>query len=355
MTGAGSNDRTCIVNDEVPHRASSTSLTQIKQHRFHHKLHGMADTGFPVAASSDHQGANGSVDNASTAAALMLAASRVSDSNDTLTPSEKEALQKVQDFVRKFRRLPMTATFRHSLDKFEEFIDVRINNSETRYQTKQKKLVKVDENISNCSNAERAKQSAINTLKLRMDGYRRVHSQCRATEVRRSAEKVQNESNCTLAQATFEQSFCNYTRMLSEACDQQTSCRSKAIKIRDKALHELRAEKDELETLTPLDCLIHALNRGASHNKRASMQNCSSRNRNQVHNTPAAAGCFREASEPCQHDWMQREYGAQPWYSTSRMAKCQPCIHSAGSHPSAFIINGFLVLASFALGSTRRV
>jgi hypothetical protein len=139
---------------------------------------------------------------------------------------------------------------------------------------------------------------------------------------------------CNKKQQTFEQAFCAFQSKLEDACDEQTTCRSRTIAARNNTYDGVKmseaARKADVVAGKRLECFLAVLEANMT-KKQSALRKC----QNMTINTssfiidypqiPSATSCVKEQSKPCDDNWTKQEYQSQTWYTGSRMQACVSC------------------------------
>lgn len=153
-----------------------------------------------------------------------------------------------------------------------------------------------------------------------------------------SADTTAKIAECKEKQASFEQNFCTYKEDLDTVCDQQDSClalttaalQNQTLVVRGTE----RLRKLQYKTAVTVKCLLGVFRTEGITAKQTLFESCQShKNVSTSHlditypPVPTGYPCAKEANEPCSDEWLQAEYGAQPWGSA--VNTCKACLAPA--------------------------
>lgn len=151
---------------------------------------------------------------------------------------------------------------------------------------------------------------------------------------KKAAHKI-NKTGCDSKQKAFEQAFCTYESKLEDTCDEQTSCREKAIIARNAAHDGVKksetARKSDFAASRRLLCFLDVLNANNTH-KEQTLQRCqnlddqTSKYDITYPSIPPPTDCAKEATKPCDSNWTSQQYETQVWYKKANADTCQPCV-----------------------------
>jgi len=139
---------------------------------------------------------------------------------------------------------------------------------------------------------------------------------------------------CDGKQHIFEGDFCQYATTLAAVCSTQKKCRETnkgLLKSGDESLKVAeKAREADCKVGYKVQCLLGVFEESDNAKKPGILEAC----KKQVPTCPAAIdyppvpvkfACEPEPSEPCENDWLQKEYISQSWYSKAFTKKCVRC------------------------------
>jgi len=151
-----------------------------------------------------------------------------------------------------------------------------------------------------------------------------------ANERRKTASQ-----DCAREQEEFELDYCEYTFAFASSCSTYSQCRSVAIGERNRVHAAVEqsedARKADWVTATHLVCLLGVFTTD-NDNKAPELEACMSNTVDtsnitvEYHQVPVADDCTPEQHEPCDDFWLNSEYKSQPWYNSSTINTCAPCL-----------------------------
>jgi len=152
---------------------------------------------------------------------------------------------------------------------------------------------------------------------------------------RTKTEEHNNQKEiCQKKQGTFEGEFCTYALDLNNTCREQEVCRFAAISAQkdtnDTALTTESAIKADFKAAQKIMCFFKVFKANAS-SKSEIFESCKTLNVDvsqynlTYYPIPRAIACDKETTQPCNAEWMLKEFQDQPWYSQAKTTKCNPC------------------------------
>lgn len=177
-----------------------------------------------------------------------------------------------------------------------------------------------------------------------------------------------NKSNlatdCSTKQGDFENDFLDYADFLNDTCTEYSTCRSNKIAWRN-TLHgnvqrSEAARKADWQTGHRLLCLMRVFD-ADNDNKTSTLQACMNLTVDvsnitiNYHGIPAAGVCIREADQPCDTSWLNREYTTQTWYNASLINTCKDTRVAPAPPPPPVPLPGTVPCAGGLHGSRAQI
>jgi len=173
-------------------------------------------------------------------------------------------------------------------------------------------------------------ESCLKGAKVWLDPLYEKYIDCEAAGDTYSNKKQE----CDKKQQDFELNFCAYAAKLKDACEEQVTCRRNTVPRRQPTYKEIKlseaARKAEFETGQQILCFFKVFEANNT-DKPATLSTCMNKTFDSSNYTityppePPPVLCNTEPHQPCDGQFLQKEYEEKSWYNIAPATTCNSC------------------------------